>query len=417
MAQTKIYLDKKPRKEKNRRYVFNLNSSDQLAYLLFDQLGIPVNKRTDSGKPSTKADILDEIIEKYNKRYKFLDILLDYRKLNKLLSTYVIGILDRQIDGVIYTSMLQYGTTSGRYASRNPNLQNQSSHKDEDSGLSPVVIKYTNAIRAGFKAPKGYKIVNSDYSSLEPMCFATMSGDRRLQEVFHKGEDIYSRVAIDVFKIKDVSADKKAGNYLKKSKPELRKRSKIFTLAVPYGSGPGRIAQSMEVDYKTAAQTINQYLKTYPNLKKYMKRCERDAKIKGKVKTIFGRVRHLKRAASLYTLYGEELLGAKYAIMNGLTKERGELKNLLNNAKNFPIQGLAAHIVNRAMIAVAREFRKQEIDGYVALQVHDEIPCIVREDQAEQAAQILQECMENVVELAVPLKAEPLIADRWSEAK
>lgn len=429
--QEKMYLGKKDRVERGRKYVFNLGSGDHMAALLFKELGIKPRKFTDGGKkgipkPATDAEVLDEVIAVYQEEHPFLSILLDYRKLGKLLSTYVLGILDRQIDGMIYTSMLQFGTTSGRYSSRNPNLQNQPRIKDEDSGLSPLVLKYVNAIRYGFVAPPGFKVVNADFSQLEPMCFAHMSGDPKLQDVFNKKHDLYSQIAIDVFTrvspewrkmLKDVSADKKADNYLKKVYPEFRQKAKIFCLAVVYGAEESRIKQSMGCSWKEAKKIIKAYLSAYPNLKKYMRSCNDSAKNTGMVRTEFGRVRHLAAAATMKTLYGDKLIDYEWAQEKGLTEQRRKFKNLLNNAKNFPIQGLAAHIVNRAMINCSREFKKNNIDGWIGLQVHDEITCIIREDQAKLAGEILQDSMENTTLISVPLIAEPLIADNWGEAK
>jgi DNA polymerase I-like protein with 3'-5' exonuclease and polymerase domains len=125
----------------------------------------------------------------------------------------------------------------------------------------------------------------------------------------------------------------------------------------------------------------------------------------------------LKEARSIYTLYGDSVIDYKWAKRQGIEDIRRKFKNALNNSKNFPIQGLAAHIVNRAMIALAREFKKHNIDGWIALQVHDEVTAIVREDQAELAAKLMKACMENTTKISIPLVAEPLIADNWGEAK
>lgn len=407
-VQKKIYLE-----GQDRRYIFNLNSNDHLGHLVFEQWGFSPKERTPTGKPKIDDDYLESIKD----TAPVLGKLLDFKKLNKLLSTYVEGILDRQIDGIIYTSMLQFGTTSGRFSSRNPNLQNQPRVKDEDSGLSPLVLKYVNAIKVGFIAGKGRKVVNADYSSLEPVCFAHMSGDEGLRNIFRYGEDLYSRIAIDVFKLKGVSAKKKDANYLKNVHPEFRQKSKIFCLAVPYGAEESRISDEMKVSYSEAKSIINAYLNAYPELRKYMYRCNYEAKTKGFVKTEFGRIRHLKAAKSIYTLYTDDILDYKWANQRNLKDIRREYKNYLNNAKNFKIQGLAAHIVNRAMIATVKAFKENNIDGWVALQVHDEITCIVREDQAELASKILRDCMENTTKISVPLQAEPLIADNWAEAK
>jgi len=392
--------------------VFNLKSNDHLIELIINVWGFQPNERTPGGKPKVDDDFLESL-----KGNSVIDKLKDYKKLNKLLSTYVEGILDRQIDGYIYTSMLQFGTTSGRYSSRDPNLQNQPRIKDEDSGLSPLVLKYVNAIRLGFIAGPGRKVVNADYSSLEPVCFAHASGDEKLRNVFRNGEDLYSRVAIETFGLTQYSALKKDPMFLKNHKPEIRQTSKIFCLAVPYGAEAARISDELGIPYKEAAEIIERYLNGFPNLRKYMYRCNWEAKSKGYVKTEFGRIRHLKEARSIHTLYGDSILDPKYAKMNGLQDVRRKFKNCLNNAKNFPIQGLAAHIVNRAMIAISREFKKQGIDGWIALQVHDEITCIVIESQAELAKKIIKDCMENTTKISVALNAEPLIADNWGEAK
>ncbi len=392
--------------------VFNLKSNDHLINLLFDTWGFQPDERTPGGKPKVDDDYLDTL-----KGNPVIDKLKDYKKLNKLLSTYVDGILDREIGGYIYTSMLQFGTTSGRYSSRDPNLQNQPRIKDEDSGLSPLVLNYVNAIRKGFVAGPGRKVVNADYASLEPVCFAHASGDEKLRNVFRNGEDLYSRVAIETFNLVQYSALKIDPMYLKLHKPEMRQTSKIFCLAVPYGAEAARISDELGISYKEADEIIKKYLNGFPGLQKYMYRCNYEAKTKGFVATEFGRIRHLKEARAIYTLYGDSILDPRYAKSNGLQDVRRKFKNCLNNAKNFPIQGLAAHIVNRAMIAIAREFKKQNIDGWLALQVHDEITCIVSEAHAERAAKIVQDCMENTTKISIPLQAVPLIADNWGEAK
>lgn len=397
--------------------IFNLNSSAHMGHLLYNCLGISPFKYTKSNKPSTDKEVLDELIDKNKTAHPWMLKLYDYRKLGKLLSTYVSGILERQVDGVIYASMLQFGTISGRYSSRNPNLQNQPRVKDEDSDLSELVLKYTNAIKKGFVAGKGYKVVNADYASLEPICFAHMSGDDKLRNVFKNGEDLYSRVAIETFGIVDASADKKDPNYLKNLYPEARQTAKAIALAIPYGAQAGQIARLTNKAYFEGQEIIDNYLNNFPNLRKYMNRCDYMAKNYGFVKTELGRVRHLKEVRSIYVLYTDKVLDTKWARTNDHMDTRAKYKNMLNNAKNFPIQGLAAHIVNRAMIATTREFKRQKIDAWVALQVHDEITCIARDSDAQRAADILKTCMEETTKISVPLVAEPLIADNWAEAK
>lgn len=397
-----------------RRSVFNLKSNDHLAWLLFTKLGETPTDHTETGKPKCDEDYLDSVKD----RYPWVAKLIDLKKMLKLLSTYVEGILERQVDGVIYTSFLMFGTTSGRFSSTNPNLQNIPRVKDEESDLSPLVLKYTNAIKRGLVPPAGYKIVNADYSSLEPVCFAHMSGDEKLRDVFRKGYDLYSQIAIDVFGITGCSANKKDKNYLKNLHPELRQKAKVFCLAVVYGAEAGRISQAMGVDYQTASEIIENYLDAYPELRNYMQKCDHMATKYGLVKTEFGRVRHLPKAKELYARYGEKLIhNRKWVKERGLDDTRYVLKNAMNNAKNYCIQGLAAHIVNRAMIATQREFRKNNLEAHIVAMVHDEITCVAREDQADIAKQILKECMENTTKISVPLQAEPIIGANWSEAK
>lgn len=188
-------------------------------------------------------------------------------------------------------------------------------------------------------------------------------------------------------------------------------------LAVVYGAEAGRISQLIGSEYEEAQQIIKDYLNAYPGLKDYMKRCDYNVVTKGYVSTKLGRIRHLPEAKLIYNKYGWKILDKKWAKMNKLDDLRWKLKNMLNLAKNHPIQGVAAHIVNRAMIAATRKFKENGIDAKIIAMVHDEITCIAKEDQAEEAAKILKDAMENTTKIAVPLESEPLIADNWAEAK
>jgi len=393
--------------------VFNFKSNDHLIELFFNIKGLRPIDKTEKGKP--KVD--DKFIELASQRDTIAEKLHIYKKLNKLQSTYVEGILERQVDGVIYTSMLQFGTTSGRFSSRDPNLQNLPRPREEDSGMHHTVLKYTNSIREGFVAPKNYVLVDADYSALEPRAFAHMSGDEGLRGVFHKGEDLYSRIAIDVFKLQDISADPNHENYLKKVYPEFRQKAKVFCLAVPYGAEASRISQEMKTSYQEADKIIKAYLGAYPNLKKYMAICNQEAKKKGFVATEFGRIRHLKDCRAIYTLYGDNVLDFKWAQKMNQTEVRRKFKNSLNNAKNFKIQGLAAHIVNRAMLAMTREFKRLKLDAQILVQVHDEIVVCCREDIKQQVVDIMRHTMENTTKISVPLVAEPQVAKNLKEAK
>lgn len=402
------------KKDKQVRYAFNLNSSDHLGYYFFTIKGLVPLKTTEKGKKQVNAAFIDSLLAADPKIQK----ILDFKKLQKLLGTYITGIIKRQFDGVIYSSFLQFGTTSGRYSCTNPNLQNLPRIKEDDSGLSELVLHYVNAIKRGFIAPKGYKIVNADYSSLEPVCFGHVSNSEGLRDIFRTGKDLYSQVAIDVNKLQDqYSADKKAPNFLKKHRPELRQLWKVPVLGIVYGMEEARLMQSIGCDRKTATSIIRGYLSTYPDLKTYMYSCEISAKKLGYVKTEMGRVRHLPEVNTLYEKYGDRLLDWKFASAKGLLQERRKFKTLLNNSKNFPIQGLASSLVNRAMIAIYKKFKAEKLDAWIVGNVHDEITCIARDDHVKRVSEILQECMEKTNTISIPLVAVPVIGMNWAEAK
>lgn len=407
-AQLSMFFDKYP--EQN--YVFNLRSRDHLKGLFFDTLQEDALSETETGQPQ----IDDDFLESVSKKYSWVATLQDFNKLEKLKGTYIDGILDRQVEGIIYTSMLQFGTTSGRYASRNPNLQNAPRPKEEDSGLSELVLKYTNAIRGGFVAPSGYKFVDADYSALEPRCFCESSGDANLIAIFKSGEDFYSSIAKKVFNLKDVSTYKKDPNFLGKLYPEKRQIIKALALATTYGAEAYRISDLLKISKDEAQTLIDDYLNAYPGLKSYISNCHYEASHKGFVRTAFGRIRHLPAAKEIYKAYGNNILDPRWAKGKGLSEQRRLYKNKLNNSTNVKIQGLAAHIINRAMININREFAKNNIDGWVTLMIHDQVVCSVKEDQATTALKIVKHCMENVVTLAVPLVAEPKIADNLKDS-
>lgn len=411
VAQAQYNLWKKRNPED--KYVFNLNSNKHLAWLFFEKLGVEPTEFTESGAPKLDAATLEGL----SGQHPFCDKIIEYKKLQKLSGTYIDGILNREYQGVVYASFLMFGTTSGRFSSRDPNLQNLPRVKDEESNLSPLVLKYTNAIKKGFVAGGGYKIVNADYSQLEPCAFAAACGDEKLQAVFHNKWDLYCSIAIEATGLTEYSADKKAKNYLKNHRPELRQKFKAVALAVVYGAEANRISQVLGCTREEAQDIIDKYLEAYPGLVSYMKNCDKQVATEGVVKNRFGRIRHLTEAKQIAEQYGKKILDRRWAQQNDLTMTRWKFKNYLNNGKNFPIQSTAAHIVNRAMLAATREFKRRGIDGYISAQVHDEITCIVKEEQAELARKILKEAMENTTKIEVPLISEPMIADNWADAK
>lgn len=504
-----IYSDKHAGKPRP-RYKFNIKSGYHLRWVLFDKLGndpalYPQTKGATDEDP--EASLAGEILEEHFKgKYPFIDPVIRFLKLHKLISTYARPLIKKQHSGYVHMDMRQFGTTSGRFACRRPNMQNLPAVKDfgtcvkcesknvtvdnpakllanikcGDCGHEVFETRDPSAIKRGFIAPPGFKIVNADFESLEPKCFAFMSGDEGLKAVYKQGLDLYSKVYCDMFDPKNLkySPDPKSPKFLKKVAPDKRKEVKPIVLGIPYGEDDWKVANELGlmiikdvlneetgkyekkefVNVDEGRRLRNLYLDAYPKLRNYMYECEQKAMVHGYVETLVGRRRHFKLApimGEILARYGvepERFLSSSHkrlegetvkslgltkndlwevsktaGIPYGIIKENGcwgfvktKFKNELNNAKNFPIQGLAAHITNAGMIDIMRAFGQHGIDGYVALQVHDEITCYVREDQVEPAKKIVQDCMERnwvTALLDIPMKAEPIIATNLKEAK
>lgn len=394
----------------DRRSVFNISSKAHLKWLFFEKLGLDHLNETEKGQPQVD----DEFLESIATEYPWVNKIRDLNTIHKMQGTYIDGILERSVDSKIYTSFLQFGTTSGRFASRNPNLQNAPSPQKTGS----VVDKYVNCVRDSIIAPPGYKLIGSDFSSLEPHIAAYVSGDPDLIDIFVTGKDFYSAIAIKQFKLKGMSAFKDDANYLGNINKDLRNKTKTYSLAAFYGASGFRIAEVLKCEVKEATELLNGYLQAFPGIKKFIDKAHYDACNQGYVKTIFGRVRHLGRAKELLKIHGHELLDSKWARVRGLSEERSEFKNLLNNAVNFQIQGTAGHVMNRAMLLTARTFKEQGVDARIGMTIHDEQIIVVREDQVEIAAEIIKWAMENAVNLdPIKLKATPIIGNSYGECK
>lgn len=271
------------------------------------------------------------------------------------------------------------------------------------------------------------KLVAADLQAAEVRIFAHFSGDERLQAVFPKGEDIYSRVAIDVFNRPDLSAHPDDPNFLKRVEEELRTKSKVFTLQVPYGAegfqvaaGLGLLDYKGKVDSNAGDKLIDKYLSTYPNLRRYMVKQELMFKKQGYVRNLFGRIRRFEEAHSIYKTYGDKLLDRRWAKQNGLEFERKLVKKALNAAKNFPIQATCASLMNRAMIEMGEWIEQSKVDARILLQVHDELIVDCDESVIDLVKEKLKYYMENnkfAKMLSVPLVANPIVADNLAEAK
>lgn len=488
-----------------RRHRFNIKSRDHLEWLLCEKLKndptrLPQTKAStkEKPKPSLSESVLREF---FSKKYKFIKAIVLYRKVQKLFSSYVKPALALNHDGWLHASMGQGGTTSGRFnCSGGFNLQTLPRVEDlkrcsecesknivvnhpirlladikcKDCGFKKEEIICSSVIKAGFIAPPGYDIINADFESLEPKCFTFMSGDQGLKDIYLKNLDMYSKVYCDVEDAYDkYSPDPKDSNFLKRKNPALRQKVKPVVLGIPYGARKAQTARLMGftkiiIDKKTKEKKEIldvergedwriRYLSAYPDLEKYMEKCEYEAVTQGYVETIVGRRRHFKYAPAIHALlmdYGiskEKFLDANYKRLKespdelGLSDEgldlfaehigksfgyvfakggwlylRSLYRNELNNAKNFKIQGLAAHITNISMLDIMRAFRQNGINGYVALQIHDEVMGYVRKVQSKKAARIYQKAMEynKYTKLVdIPMKAEPIICTNLIEAK
>lgn len=271
------------------------------------------------------------------------------------------------------------------------------------------------------------KLIAADLSAAEVRVFAHFSGDERLQSVFTKGEDIYSRVAIDVFNRPDLSAHPDDSNYLKKIEPELRDLAKVFTLSVVYGASGFQVAAGMgyldskgRPDSARGQALLDKYLSTYPNLRKYMIKQELMFKKHGFVRNLFGRIRRFEEAHRLYKKYGDQVLDSKWAKSKNLSFERSIVKKALNAAKNFPIQSTVASLINRSIIEMGQWVERENLDINILLTVHDENIIDCPEDLVEIASEKLKYFMENNIYtkfLSVPLISLPIVGNNLAECK
>lgn len=248
-------------------------------------------------------------------------------------------------------------------------------------------------------------------------CFAEASGDADLQNVFIRDEDLYSAIAIRVFKLAGYSSYPSDDNYLKKIRPEVRQQAKIFSLSVVYGSSAWKMAKLLNCEASEATRIINDYLNSYPGLKHYIHKCQIDAVTNGYITTKFGRKRHVPRAKELFDKYSFDLLDRSFVAKFKLKDEAYEFSKYMNLSRNFPIQGSAASVVNRSMIAFADAIKDNKLDAKIIANVHDEICVEVLDAHVEDARRLLEECMTQTVKTIVPMTAKPLTARNWRDAK
>ena len=348
---------------------FNINSPKQLGDILFEKLMLPSGKKTKTGW-STNADVL----EKLRGKHPIIEMILDYRMLTKLKSTYADGLLKLiEDDGRIRTSFQMTVTATGRLSSTEPNLQN-----------IPVRKELGSQIRKMFIAENGKILVDADYSQIELRLLAHISDDKNMQEAFLSGEDVHRVTASQVF-----------NTPLEEVTSLQRSRAKAVNFGIVYGISAWSLAQDIGVFPNEAKAYMDAYLEKYSGVHDYMQRIVKQAKADGYVKTLFNRRRALPELNS--SNFNMRSFGERVAL-------------------NMPIQGTAADIIKLAMVNVYKRMKAEKLESKLILQVHDELICECPDAEAQQVMAILEEEMEKAVSLAVPLTAEAKCGHSWAEA-
>ncbi len=351
-------------------YEFNLNSPKQLGVALFEKLGLPAKKKTKSGY-STNAEVLEEL----KNLHPAVSLLLEYRTLAKLKSTYTDGLQECvKEDGKIHTTFNQTETRTGRISSLEPNLQN-----------IPVRTNEGKRLREFFVADDGKVLVDADYSQIELRVLASMSGDENMISAFKSDTDIHTATAAQVF-----------GLPIEMVTPVLRSRAKAVNFGIVYGIGAFSLAKDIGVTRKEADDYIKSYLATYPKVAQYMEKTITNAKQDGFVTTLFGRKRYLPELQN----------------SNGMIRAFGE-----RVARNAPIQGTAADVIKLAMVKVFNRLEKEVPTAKLILQVHDELIVECLESDAQKVCDILKFEMENAADMVVTLTADAAFGKNWLRSK
>ena len=410
-------------KEENGGEYINVQSTQHLGEIIFNYMKIKPKSTTDKGKPQFDMEMIDEL----SKDFPWAENLRIYNKLLKIKSTYIDRFLNKAEGGKYYPYFKQHGTVSGRYGS---DMQQLPKPKEEGQDAE-IIVRYNNVVRQFLIAGEGRKFIDSDFESLEPHCFASVTGDERLREIFNNNWDFYSTIAIRTEKLDEqrdkypngVSADKKAPNFLKKLDPVKRNTAKGYALGIAYGMESYALGMGLGISQKEADVLVQGYLNGFPDLKRWREESRQQVKEHGFIKNYVGRIRHLPKAKEIYSKYGDRILDWKFrkelAVSYGndpVLKLYRDYKNALNNCLNYQLQSLAAAVVNRAALQINRKAKELGIDAKVVAQIHDQLIINVREDQAEMFAPIVQNLMETTTVLpGVSLKAPPEIANNMYE--
>jgi DNA polymerase-1 len=352
-------------------YDINVDSPKQLQQVLFEKLGLPVLRKTPTGQPSTAEDVLEELADSY----ALPRIVLEYRALAKLKSTYT-DKLPEQVNartGRIHTSYNQAVAQTGRLSSVDPNLQN-----------IPIRRPEGRRIRQAFIAPPGHVLMAADYSQIELRIMAHLSGDEGLLAAFAEDRDIHQATAAEVFGVPlpDVTADQ-------------RRLAKTINFGLIYGMSAFGLARNLGIERSAAQTYVERYFQRYPGVRRFMDETRKQARERGFVETVYGR-----------RLYLPDIRSG-----NVQTRQYAE-----RSAINAPMQGTAADIIKRAMITVDAWCAREDAPARLIMQVHDELVLEVRTDAAEQVAEAVRERMTSAAELRVPLRVDVGTGANWDEA-
>ncbi|WP_288737235.1 DNA polymerase I [uncultured Ruminococcus sp.] len=349
---------------------FNIASTKQLGEVLFEDLGLPAKKKTKSGY-STNADVLESLMDKH----PIVPLIVEYRTLTKLNSTYVDGLLKLiHPDGRVHSVFKQTETRTGRISSTEPNMQN-----------IPVRKEIGRNMRKFFVAEDGYTLLDADYSQIELRVLASVCGDKNMQEAFSEGRDIHTSTAAQVFDIPEDFVT-----------PEMRSAAKAVNFGIIYGIGAFSLSKDIGVTVAEAKRYIKNYLDNFPKVSEFMDKTVDDGIKNGYVTTLFGRRRYIPE------------LSASNKVLQAFGKRA---------AMNAPIQGAAADIIKIAMVRVYKKLREEDLDAKLILQVHDELIIEAAEKDKDRAEKILKDEMENAVKLAVPMTVDVNSGRSWYEAK
>lgn len=348
---------------------FNIRSPQQLAEVLFQRLRLPSPRKGAGGRISTAAPVLEALA----KEHEIARLILQFRELEKLRSTFVDGLLAAADEhGRVHTTYNQTGTATGRLASSDPNLQN-----------IPARGEWGRRIRRAIIAPRGYRLVSADYSQIELRILAHLSGDEGLCRAFERGEDIHTQAAASVFGVQPEEVTE-----------DMRRKAKVLNFGIVYGISPNGLAQQLGITPDEAQRVIDRYFERFPKVRDYIERTLAFARQNKFVRTLMNRRRFVPDIDS---------------------QDPRVQQAAQRVAINTPVQGTSADIIKAAMVAIWRGLKERGYDAHITLQVHDELVLEVAERQVLEVAKFVKQKMEGVAKLRVPLVAEIKVGTHWGE--